>query len=95
MDINDLFNHESNGAQGLRLVATICIYLGTFGLIFGVVFGAALNLDIDYTTIVLWSVASFLVLCVTGFSLRALASIAEAAQEYYNRAAYTSAREAC
>lgn len=79
----NLINHESNGAKGLRIAATVCVILGWIALVIGFI-GGCVSKDVIFIAPfgcgVIGLGAMYLIAC----SLRAFASLAEAAQVYYN-----------
>lgn len=79
-----IINHQSNGARGLRIAATTIICLGWVSfvaLIFVALGSIAKGYFLLYAFYALLSIgSSYLTACL----LRAIASLAEAAQLYYN-----------
>lgn len=79
----DLINHQSNGANGLRIAATVCIILGWISFVFCFITGCVAN-DVNFFGPFAIGLASLGVMYLTACATRALASLAEAAQLYYD-----------
>lgn len=80
----DIINHQSNGAKGLRIAATICVVLGWLYAIVGLIVGLVseyIKFFASFGAGVVSLGVMYLIACV----LRALASLAEVAQIYYNK----------
>lgn len=81
----NFINHQSTGAAGLRIAATIFIILGWLSLI--VNFFVGVSDDKEFWLFLICGIASVGVGYLTACILRALASVAEAAQVYFNQVA--------
>lgn len=79
----DMFNHQSNGAKGLRIGATVLIVIGILAFIVWVIVGCTVR-DFNFFIALLYGAGSLFVMYIQACALRALASLAEVAQIYYN-----------
>lgn len=76
-----LINYQGTGATGLRIAAVVCAALGWLSLLAGVILAIAIE---DGYIFAVWGLLSLAVMYLTAFSAQALASLAEAAQAYFN-----------
>lgn len=79
----NIINHQSNGAKGLRIAASICVILGWIALFIGFI-GGCVAYGITFIAPFGLGVISLGAMYLTACVLRALASVAEVAQIYYN-----------
>lgn len=79
----NIINHQSNGAKGLRIAASICVILGWIALLIGFIEGCVAD-EVLFIAPFGLGVISLGVMYLTACVLRALASLAEVAQIYYN-----------
>lgn len=80
----DIINHQSNGAKGLRIAATVCVVLGWVALLYCVIAAFVAAEHIIFIVPILCGVAALGVMYLTACGVRALASLAEAAQMYFD-----------
>lgn len=78
----ELINHQSNGAKGLRIAATIIVVLGWVALLIGVILGFAYADEVIYIVPMLCGAAGLGVAYLGACVLRGFASLVEAAQLY-------------
>lgn len=79
----NIINHQSNGAKGLRIAATVCVVIGWIALFIGFIGGITAKGVIFIAPFGLGVVAlgvMYLIAC----AVRALASLAEAAQLFFD-----------
>lgn len=88
----DYLNHQSNGAKGLRVAASVCIVLGWLSVVVGFIIGVA-NEELIFVFPFGIGVFACLAMYLLACSVRALASLAEAAQLYYNQHAPVTGTE--
>lgn len=80
----DIINHQSNGAKGLRIAATVCVVLGWIALLFGFIGGIVAE-DVIFIAPFGIGIVALGVMYLTACAVRALASLAEAAQLYFDK----------
>lgn len=80
----DIINHQSNGAKGLRIAATVCVVLGWIALLFGFIGGIVAE-DVVFIAPFGIGIVALGVMYLTACAVRALASLAEAAQLYFDK----------
>lgn len=93
----NIINHQSNGAKGLRIAATICVIVGWLFFVIAFIAGIAaaassdpyMN-DMDMFGPWLMGIGALGLMYLIACTARALASLAEAAQVYFNNQAYQS-----
>lgn len=79
-----LINHQSNGTTGLRIVASLCELIGWIALSLGIILGFYFADKIIFVIPMLEGIAGLVFMYFLACFIRAIASIAEAAQLYYN-----------
>lgn len=80
----DFINHQSNGAKGLRVAATVCVVLGWIALLIGVILGFAYADEVIFIVPMLAGAAGLGVMYLSACFLRGFASLVEAAQLYWD-----------
>lgn len=80
----DIINHQSNGAKGLRIAATICVILGWLSVVVGLIVGL-FSEHLIFIAPFGAGVISLGVMYLTACLLRASASLADAAQIYIDK----------
>lgn len=78
----NIINHQSNGAKGLRIAATVCIVLGWLAFVFCFIGGCVAE-DVNFFAPFGVGVAALVVMYLFACVMRALASMAEFAQLYF------------
>lgn len=78
----DVINHQSNGAKGLRIAATILVVLGWVALLIGVILGFAYADEIIFIFPMLAGAAGLGLLYLSACLVRGFASLVETAQLY-------------
>ena len=81
----DAINHYDNGAKGLRIAASVCMVLGWLVLGLSVIATFAVGRDIVFGVPLLFGIGSWCTMFLTACVVRAVATIAEAAQEYIDK----------
>lgn len=79
----DIINHQSNGAKGLRIAATVCVVIGWIALIIGFIGGIAAK-DVIFIAPFGAGIVALGVMYLIACAVRALASVAEAAQLFFD-----------
>ena len=80
----DIINHQSNGAQALRVAATVCVIIGWIAFIVGFI-GGCVSKDLIFFAPFLAGCAGLGVMYLVACCVRALATITEAAQIYKDK----------
>lgn len=88
----DIINHQSNGAKGLRVAATVCVVLGWIAVLVGFIGGIVAE-DVIFIAPFGLGVIALGVMYLTACVVRALASLAEAAQLYFDNNASRQTEE--
>lgn len=76
-----LINHQSNGAKGLRIAATVCVCLGWVALLFCFVGGIVAE-DVPFIGPFAIGVATLGVMYLSACVIRGFSCVVEAAQLY-------------
>lgn len=79
----NIINHQSNGAKGLRIAATVCVIIGWIALLIGFIGGIAAE-DVVFIAPFGLGVVALGVMNLIACAVRALASLAEAAQLFFD-----------
>ena len=92
MNFTNLINHQSNGAKGLRIAASILIVIGWIAFAYCFIRGCVSEY-IDFFMSLLYGAGTLGAMYIQACVLRALASVAEVAQIYYNNNAFAQTDE--
>ena len=80
----NFINHQSNGVNGLRNAATVCVILGWIFLILGFIVGA-LSESLIFIAPLGIGIVSLGVMYFSACVIRGFASLVEAAQLYWDK----------
>lgn len=80
----DLIKHQSNGAKGLRIAASVCVVLGWVALLFCFISGLVAD-DVIFIIPWLCGIGAWVVMYLTSCAIRGFASLVEAAQLYWDK----------